>query len=283
MARKLCWRCHQSFEESEIVQTPSGPMCSGCAEHALAVAPPAASTPPESAAAPGDRVDPNHPEPARSGWRPEPKPVDEIAPEGFLPYVAWDARKWCVGRIWQIRLLFFAWCCWMLYNYLGNPIYDPSYRSLLDGINFGIHEAGHFVFTPLGRFMHFAGGTICQCAAPVAAFFIFRRQRDYFAMAFTFGWLGSNLFDVAVYVYDARSTKLDLVGPSEGHVIHDWNYMLYKLGLMQWDHTFGYALKTLGAVSMLICLAAMAWLMWQMFRQPDPNAPGARKGRGESA
>ncbi len=280
MARKLCWRCHHSFDEAELVQTASGPMCPPCAEKAGAAAPAVAPAAPSEPASPAAQVDPNHPEPARSGWRPEPTDPDDIPPQGLVAYVIWDARRWCAGRIWQVRLLFFAWILWMLYNYFRNPIHDPQYRSLLDGINFGIHEAGHFIFMPFGRFLHAAGGTICQCAAPVAAFFVFKRQRDYFAMAFTSGWLGANLYDVAVYIYDARSHKLDLVGPGEGGLTHDWNYMLYELGLMHWDHTFGYTLKTAATVCMVICLALMAWLIWQMYSQPDPYT---KKARGEGA
>ena len=56
------------------------------------------------------------------------------------------------------------------------------------------------------------------------------QQRDVFAVAFAWGWLATNLFEVATYAGDAVAMSLPLVTPGGGHAIHDWNYVLGAWG-----------------------------------------------------
>lgn len=109
---------------------------------------------------------------------------------------------------------------------------DPGYQSLISGLNFGIHELGHVVFTAFGEFVHFLGGTLLQCLAPVVAMVLFLRQRDDFGVFFALGWLGTNLFGVAHYMADATAQALPLLGVGTGEPRHDWNYLLGKVGLL---------------------------------------------------
>jgi hypothetical protein len=48
----------------------------------------------------------------------------------------------------------------------------------------------------------------------------------------TLVWTGPSLADVAVYVADGRAMALPLL--AEG-LIHDWNFILGRLGLLGWD------------------------------------------------
>ena len=99
----------------------------------------------------------------------------------------------------------------------------------LDWVNLAFHETGHLALAPFGGTAHFLGGTLGQLAVPVGltAYFLVRR-REPFAAAVCGWWSGENLIHVAVYMADARSLQLDLVGGGE----HDWNTLFYQFGLL---------------------------------------------------
>lgn len=185
----------------------------------------------------------------------------------FLAAKALDARDWCNGRLWFVRLPL-----WIYLAYVGvQQFLDPvGYSSLFGGINLGIHEGGHLLFRFVGEFICVAGGTIAQLSAPLIAMFIFYKQRDYFGIAVAMGWLSTNLVGVGVYMADARDMALPLVtvgGGSENQVVgHDWRYLFTKLGLLEQDKLIGMLTRGLGSLTMLAALALGAWLIWEMFR-----------------
>jgi hypothetical protein len=161
--------------------------------------------------------------------------------------------------------LYFAFGLWI------HLTTDEPYRSLFDGINLGIHELGHFLFAPLGELLTAAGGTLTQCAAPVAAGFVFLRQRDYFGIAVAWCWLATNLWGVAIYAADALALELNLVAPgmgmvpaSEGTISHDWEFMLGQLGWLQHCEAIATAFRVGALGSMGIGLAFGAWLLGHM-------------------
>jgi len=147
---------------------------------------------------------------------------------------------------------------------------DPLYQSIFKGLNLGLHEFGHFLFAPLGEFMCIAGGSLFQCMVPVIGMVMFRIQRDYYGIAVAFGWLSTNLFDVATYAEDARSMELQLVSPfgNGNEDGHDWHNMLMMTNSLQYDHAIAHALRLWGVMTMFICLLFGAWLCWEMHRRP---------------
>jgi hypothetical protein len=197
-----------------------------------------------------------------------PSPIPQVAaesePTSIVGWLVQDAREWCRGRIWWIRVPVLLYFAYVLFRDLRNPLN----RTLLDGINLGIHEAGHYVFWPLGKFMMLAGGTILQCLAPVIAAIVFARQKDYFGISFCIGWLSVNLFNVATYVADARAQALPLVSPESGTPIHDWHYMLGQLHLLSLDTAIAWSIRVGATGLMLVCFAMGIWLLWQMARLP---------------
>ena len=178
-----------------------------------------------------------------------------------------EALDWARGRNGWVRLPLLLWFAWILVRHLR----DRSYDSLFGGLNLGIHEAGHLLFGWLGEFLGIAGGTILQLAAPVIAGVLFRRQRDWFAVAVASCWLATNLFEVARYAGDARARRLPLVSPTSGDPIHDWGYLLGRMGLLRHDLAIAGGLRFLAAVAMLAGLAAGCWLVWHMVRSPAPE------------
>ncbi|RMG17103.1 MAG: hypothetical protein D6731_04690 [Planctomycetota bacterium] len=223
----------------------------------------------ESSDGRGEHVTGDDPSPPRGAGLPpeDPRPASLLARLGTA--LREDAEQWCRERSWEVRvpvLLFFAYL-WV--RHLGSLEYGSF---LFNGINLGIHEAGHILFRPFGEFLMLAGGTILQLLAPVVAAFAFwKTQRDYFAGAFCLGWLGTNLFNCAVYAADARGQlNLPLVSPwgrgfgADG--VGDWTRMLGRLGLLEWDTTISTAFRWAASASFLLCLLFGAWLLWQMHR-----------------
>jgi hypothetical protein len=178
--------------------------------------------------------------------------------KNFMLFMRDEAEIWCQGRSWLVRLPLLIWFIYVLFKHWDN-------RSILAPANLGIHELGHFVLSPLGTFIGILGGTLFQLLIPVGLMINFYQQGDFFAIALCFGWLSTNLFDIAAYVADARSMSLPLVSPfGVENVIHDWNYLLGKMGLLQYDATIAFILRCSATISMLICLIAGFWLLWQM-------------------
>jgi hypothetical protein len=243
--RALCEGCYESVPEGLLARCGGRLLCTGCA--ALADKP---------------RVQPDHgrsgpaaaAEATRSGKTTTPGPA------GLRGWIA----SCCANRSWLPRAPFIILLAYILVRHLG----DPGYQSIFKPLNLGVHELGHYVLMPLGKFLEMAGGTILQCLVPVAAMAVFLKQRDLFATTVGLGWLGTNFFDVATYAGDARSMGLPLVSPGGGYVIHDWNYLLGRLGMLEWDKTIATGLRVGATCSMAIGLAAGIWLLWLMARSP---------------
>ena len=69
-------------------------------------------------------------------------------------------------------------------------------------------------------------------------------------------WAGENLLDVAVYINDARSLTLTLLGGYTGAEVegHDWEFILTQLGVTHLDQRIGYVFYAAGIVIMLAAL-----------------------------
>ncbi len=185
----------------------------------------------------------------------------EVRLKNFLIIMRDEAQVWSQGRSWLLRLPIMIWFAYVFYKHLNSP----TYGSLLAPANLGIHELGHFLFAPLGQFIGILGGTMAQLVIPVAVMVNFYHQGDFFSIALCFGWIGTNLFNIATYVADARALELPLVSPfGVENVIHDWNYLLGKMKLLQYDTTIAAMLRFAGSVSMVICLVGGFWILWQM-------------------
>ena len=171
---------------------------------------------------------------------------------------------WAQGRPWLWRLVLLFWFAWILIRHLA----DPMYSSILGNLNLGVHELGHLLFMPFGRFLCTLGGTLLQCSLPLFGIYNFYREGDYFAILLCFGWLSDNLFDVARYVADARALELPLVNLFGGSVEHDWNVLLGSMGILQFDTTIAFLIKCAAVLLMLLCLGLGGWLLRQMNKKP---------------
>ncbi len=184
----------------------------------------------------------------------------------FLARIRDDARSWCAGRLWIVRVpvLVYLAFVWVMHGQ------DPLYQSLFKGIDLGIHELGHVLLNSFGDVAGALGGSIVQCVAPLVAAGMFLRQRDYFAIAFCAGWLSVNLFEVATYAGDAVAKSLHLVTPGGGEPIHDWNYILATLGWLRHTEEIAAVHRVAAHAAMAACLMFGGWLVLTMARAPKP-------------
>ena len=106
------------------------------------------------------------------------------------------------------------------------------------------------------------------CSSRTSAF-VFHRQRDYFAIAFSLGWLSTNLVGTGLYMADARDLQLPLVtAEGSGPVTHDWEFLFSTLGLLSCSEAIGWLTRQAGNLVMLAALALGGWLLFQMRSRP---------------
>lgn len=178
-----------------------------------------------------------------------------------------DARAWCVGRSRIARLPLLIWGAWILLGHLRSE----NYQSLFGGLNLGLHELGHLLFMPFGELLGFAGGTIAEAAAPLIGIVVFLRQRDYFGVNTCLLWEGTSLLGIARYLGDAREQSIPLVSPFGGDPMHDWHYLLGRMGILGWDTALSRLVALMGYVSISCFLVAGAWLLLQMRPRRTPD------------
>jgi hypothetical protein len=132
---------------------------------------------------------------------------------------------------------------------------------LMDGVFVPIHEGGHLLFRWFGEFVSVAGGTFLQLFVPfaLAIYFFFRRQAQ--GVAFCLFFFFEQFLPIATYMADARTQDLPLltVGDSED-VIHDWNYLFGKMGVLPHDTGIAGLVRFIGWMG---TIAVTIWLIWR--------------------
>jgi len=142
-----------------------------------------------------------------------------------------------------------------------------SGASFLDRVNLIAHEAGHLLFGYMGQFIGICGGTIGQLLVPAAIAFYFYARREFYSAAVVVFWFGQNMFNISAYVKDASAMALPLVSIGGGDAIHDWNYLLRTLHILNWDQAIGNVIYGLG---ILIILVSVVLGFWLSFDREEP-------------
>ena len=152
------------------------------------------------------------------------------------------------------KIFFFGYLGYLLY-YIVSYVTPSAAQSVLPfalwvvtTIDLFIHETGHLFFSLFGDWIHALGGSLFQCLLPLALLVVTWRQ-DRRHIAYPGFWLGLNLVDASIYVYDAPFKRLRLISSS---CTHDWNYLLS--GHLTLAQPTSYALFMLG---ILLCAASI--------------------------
>lgn len=136
------------------------------------------------------------------------------------------------------------------------------YSPIISGATLLFHEAGHVIFSPLGRFMAVLGGSLMQLLVPagLTVGFVYYYKNP-FAGSVTLWWLGYSCMDLAPYIYDARDMQLLLLGGGTGAETggHDWNNLLRWMNALDQHERVATFVDTTGE---LLTIAAVGWAAW---------------------
>ena len=138
-----------------------------------------------------------------------------------------------------IASLYFFWCA-----------YDPYQWHLIDGVNLVIHEAGHIIFSALGEFLMIAGGSLFQIIMPAIFVGYFWYQRSFYSAALVLFWVGESILSVSVYAGDSLALQLPLLGGQDS--LHDWNYLLSSIDLLQYTNTIANLIRLVGTLTIAL-------------------------------
>ncbi len=102
----------------------------------------------------------------------------------------------------------------------------------VNALNILFHEAGHYIFSFFGRYITVLGGTLGELLMPMVFVFYFLKNKNIPGQVFGWWWFSTALYDVSIYVADARARVLPLIGGQGGH---DWAYLLGTTRLLDYD------------------------------------------------
>lgn len=137
--------------------------------------------------------------------------------------------------------------------------YAPLFGSFLDMVDLPIHETGHLLFGIFGEFIGFAGGTLFQLIVPAVFMGYFIWQESYYSASIVLFWLGQSLLNVYVYASDAVNMVLPLVGGG----IHDWNWMLTTLGMLDYTKPIAAVIRIAGTLVIFAAAGASVYYALQ--------------------
>jgi hypothetical protein len=200
-------------------------------------------------------------------------PVAVVPPAAFQPPL--DTPDEPVSAVvWWARAILLLILVWLTWRFARVPLARGGMIAFLDLPNLVFHEAGHVVFSPFGRFMTVLGGSLFQILIPLIIAGAFVRERQLFNACLCTWWAGQNMLDVAVYMADARSLSLVLLGGKTGAEVegHDWEYLLTTLGVIHRDRAIGLWTHYLGVLVMVASIAFSASILLKD-RERKPREP----------
>lgn len=144
-----------------------------------------------------------------------------------------------------------------------------GFLLVVDAVFIPIHEGGHLLFGYFGQTIGIAGGTFLQLFVPfaLAVYFVYYRQPE--GAAFCLFFFFEQFLPIATYMADARAQELPLltVGDAE-YVIHDWNYLFTKMGVLQHDLQIANGVRFVGWIGMI---SVTLWLLWRGINDAEPK------------
>jgi hypothetical protein len=182
------------------------------------------------------------------------------------PYPVWERR----GRIaLTLILAIYGWQC----------LRTPGTYRWLDSLDLAIHETGHLVFGFGGEFLMLLGGTLFQLFVPAVFGLALLRQGDRHGATVPLWWLGQNCWNISLYIKDARTQELPLVGGGE----HDWALILGELGWLDRDQAIGGGVFLMGVLFYAVAIIG-GWRAVASSGTPKEPAVEATVGtfRGEA-
>lgn len=151
----------------------------------------------------------------------------------------------------------------------------PADYRWIDSLDLAIHETGHLVFAFGGEFLGLLGGTLFQLLVPAAFVVALWRQGDRHGATVPLWWMAQNCWNISVYVKDARTEALPLVGGGE----HDWALMLGELGWLERDQAIGGGVYLAGLVLYGVAIVGGCRTAARMMPEAGAAVEGPAAGR----
>lgn len=139
-----------------------------------------------------------------------------------------------------------------------------GFLPVLDHANLAFHEAGHLFFRILGDTASLYGGTLGQLVFPVVTAVVLWRRREPLGFALVGIWFFENFLNIAVYMADARTQALPLVGGGD----HDWFNILSRWNALASDTSLARKVRAIGWMGMIGMWGWLAW-RWRCDRGED--------------
>ena len=159
-------------------------------------------------------------------------------------------------------LFFLVLWSWHLvgYNYRDGEIFGSFAHNIL----LPIHEAGHIAFIPFGELFIILGGSLFQLALPFGVSIAFVLiNRDNFGAGVGLWLTSASMLDLSPYIYDALHPQLILLGGHTGEDgLHDWIYLLTRVGQLHNAQRWGTFVHSFGSILMFIALVWGALILW---------------------
>lgn len=153
-------------------------------------------------------------------------------------------------------IIVWIWILLYMYRAYTKYISIPTYMEILWHMWLGTHEVWHIIF---GIFWHqfiwVAWWTIMQLMVAILFIYAFARQKEFLGVAAWLWYLWINFFYISMYAGDAMKLQLPLLSFSWDieSSIHDRNYMLFELGVLEHTDQIAYGFHMIWVVLMRLC------------------------------
>ena len=145
--------------------------------------------------------------------------------------------------------------------YFINYILTAKQWHFIDTVNLIFHEAGHTIFSFFGEFIHIAMGSGFQVLLPLSIALYFFYTKQPFSGAVCLMWVGQNLINVSIYAGDAIVMQLPLLGGDA--VIHDWNYLLSTLRVLNYTPEIAETIYVAGILTIFLGIILSFMFAWE--------------------
>ena len=146
---------------------------------------------------------------------------------------------------WIGSILLFPIIVWLIIN-------NGNFIPLLDHFTLLIHEGGHGIFRIFGSFIYTLGGSLMQILIGLLFIYYFYSNKKKIGVQISLVYLGENLLNISKYAADAQAQRLPLLGGNK--VYHDWNFLLSKMDILEYDQAVGGFFVVLGIITFLLAL-----------------------------
>jgi hypothetical protein len=151
-----------------------------------------------------------------------------------------------------------------IYSYLkGDPLNPTLYQNIFHTLNLVFHEAGHTLFMWGGNFIYVIGGSLFQILMPLVIALYFWGRNEIFETSIILMWVAANIYEVGVYMSDAKDRALPLLGDDPES--HDWYAIFSQLNILHQAPATGEAFIILSFVVLTYALLVALYTIWAPF------------------